>query len=109
MADVVVVGAGVIGLTAAVELQRRGADVTIVAAEEPPDTVSAVAAAVWYPTKVDADPRVLRWGRQTFEVFAAEAAAGVPGVTMRPTRMIIRRPVDAAPWWAPAVPDFTVM
>ncbi|GAA1896108.1 FAD-dependent oxidoreductase [Asanoa iriomotensis] len=109
MADVIVIGAGIIGLTAALALQARGAQVTIVAAEEPQDTVSAVAAAVWYPTKVDADPRVLRWGRRTFDVFTAEAATGAPGVTMRPTRMIIRGPVDAPPWWAPAVPDFTAV
>jgi D-amino-acid oxidase len=68
-----------------------------------------VAAAVWYPTKVDADPRVLDWGRHTFEVFAAEADRGVPGVTMRPTRMIIRRSVATPPWWAAAVPDFAAV
>jgi D-amino-acid oxidase len=105
VADVVVVGAGIIGLTAALELRARGASVTIVAAEEPPDTVSAVAAAVWYPTKVDADPRVLDWGRRTFEVFAGPEAAA-PGVTMRPTRMIVRAD---PPWWAPAVPDFAAV
>ncbi|MDG4826689.1 FAD-dependent oxidoreductase [Asanoa sp. WMMD1127] len=106
--DVVVVGAGIIGLTSAVALQQRGAEVAVVAADEPADTVSAVAAAVWYPTRVDADPRVLAWGARTFEVFRAEAAAGTPGVTMRPTRMIIRHDPRTEPWWAPAVDDFTV-
>ncbi|TDC47252.1 FAD-dependent oxidoreductase, partial [Micromonospora sp. KC207] len=48
-ADVVVVGGGVIGLTAAVVLGQRGARVTVLAADDPADTVSAVAAAVWYP------------------------------------------------------------
>jgi D-amino-acid oxidase len=66
-----------------------------------------VAAAVWYPTRVDADPRVLAWGTRTFAVFAAEAGTGTPGVTMRPTRMIVRHHADTTPWWAPAVPDFT--
>ena len=100
-------GAGIIGLAAALELQADGAEVTIVAADEPGETVSAVAAAVWYPTRIDADPRVLGWGGRTFEVFAGEASNGIPGVTMRPTRMIVRHPVDGQPWWAPAVPDFT--
>ncbi|MEV4617417.1 FAD-dependent oxidoreductase [Asanoa sp. NPDC049573] len=103
--DVVVLGAGIIGLTAALELQAGGAEVRIVAAEEPGDTVSAVAAAVWYPTRIDADPRVLGWGTRTFEAFAAQAGSA-PGVSMRPTRMIVRHPVDGPPWWAPAVPDF---
>ncbi|MEV0717657.1 FAD-dependent oxidoreductase [Asanoa sp. NPDC050611] len=108
MADVVVVGAGIIGLTAALELQATGAEVAIVTAEAPRDTVSAVAAAVWYPTKVDADPRVLGWGRRTFEVFGVEAATAVPGVTMRPTRMVVRHDPGIPPWWAPAIPDFTL-
>jgi len=104
--DVVVVGAGIIGLSSAIRLREAGADVRIVAAEPPRDTVSAVACAVWYPTRTDADPRVLGWGTRTFEVFAEEAAAGVPGVHMLPTRMVLRRREPGAPWWAPAVPDF---
>jgi D-amino-acid oxidase len=106
MADVVVLGAGIIGLTSALALQEKGAEVAVVAAEGPADTVSAVAAAVWYPTRIDADPRVLRWGTRTFEVFTEEASTRTPGVTMRPTRMITRQET-ARPWWAPAVPDFT--
>ncbi|REG01765.1 D-amino-acid:oxygen oxidoreductase (deaminating) [Asanoa ferruginea] len=102
-------GAGIIGLAAALELQADGAEVTIVAADEPGETVSAVAAAVWYPTRIDADPRVLGWGARTFEIFAREAGDGVPGVTMRPTRMIVRHPVDEPPWWASAVPDFAAV
>ncbi|GIF67705.1 D-amino-acid oxidase [Asanoa ishikariensis] len=107
MADVVVLGAGIIGLTSALALQEAGAEVAVVAAEEPQDTVSAVAAAVWYPTRIDADPRVLGWGTRTFEVFSEEAGRGAPGVSMRPTRMIIRSGAEGRPWWAPAVPDFS--
>src|SRR5581483_3236749 len=49
MVDVVVVGAGIAGLTSAVRLQQAGASVAVVTADEPEHTVSAVAAAVWYP------------------------------------------------------------
>jgi D-amino-acid oxidase len=102
--DVVVVGAGIIGLTCAVRLQEAGARVAVVTADEPAATTSAVAAAVWYPTRTDANPRVLDWGVRTYEVLMAQLAAGVPGTARRPTRMIVRRRA-AAPWWAPAVPD----
>ncbi|GIF72439.1 FAD-dependent oxidoreductase [Asanoa siamensis] len=105
MADVIVLGAGIIGLTSALELQVRGAEVTIVTADDPADTVSAVAAAVWYPTRIDADPRVLAWGTRTFEIFKGQTIDRTPGVTMRPTRMKIRHDEDT-PWWAAAVPDF---
>lgn len=104
MADVVVVGAGVIGLTSAIRLREAGARVALVAADPPAETVSAVAAAVWYPTRTDPDPRVLAWAGQTYDELARQAAAGVPGVVMRPTRMFVEPSDD--PWWSPVVPDF---
>ncbi|MEV4537170.1 FAD-dependent oxidoreductase [Asanoa sp. NPDC049518] len=107
MADVVVLGAGIIGLTSALALQDAGAEVEVITTDQPKYTVSAIAAAVWYPTRIDADPRVLGWGNRTFEVFSHEAGTGAPGVSMRPTRMITRRGEQGRPWWAAAVPDFT--
>ncbi|MCA9675068.1 MAG: FAD-binding oxidoreductase, partial [Myxococcales bacterium] len=46
---ITVVGAGVVGLTCAVELQAAGHDVTVVAARTGEATTSAVAAAIWFP------------------------------------------------------------
>ena len=105
MFDVAVVGAGLSGLSCAIRLQQAGARVVVVAADEPQQTVSAVAAAVWYPTRTAADPRVLRWAGRTFDELADQAARGIPGVTMRPTRMLLRGSTET-PWWAAAVPDF---
>ena len=45
-----VLGAGVIGLTTALQLQRRGVDVTIYAAALPPETTSNMALAGFTPT-----------------------------------------------------------
>lgn len=107
MYDVAVVGAGVIGLTCAMRLQAAGARVAVVSPDGPERSASWIAAAVWYPTHTDADPRVLARAGHTFDVLSAQAARGVPGVVMRPTRMLRREPAgDAAPWWAAAVPDF---
>jgi D-amino-acid oxidase len=106
MFDVVVVGAGVIGLTCAVRLQEGGARVAVVTADEPERTVSSVAAAVWYPTHTEGNPRVLDWARRTFAELADQAGRGVPGVVMRPTRMLLRTPASQVPWWAEAVRDF---
>ena len=44
-----VIGCGAIGLTAAIQLQRAGADVTIHARELPPDVLSSSATGVWSP------------------------------------------------------------
>ncbi|WDZ83344.1 FAD-dependent oxidoreductase [Micromonospora cathayae] len=108
VADVIVVGAGVVGLTAAVRLQERGARVTVLTADPPERLVSTVAAAVWYPTHTDADPRVLDWATVTYQEFRRQAGDGVPGVLLRRTRMLQRRAGDGLPWWAAAAGDVTV-
>jgi D-amino-acid oxidase len=103
MADVIVVGGGIIGLTAAVRLRERGADVTVWTPEGPERTVSAVAAAAWYPTRTGFDERVLGWAAATYDQFRRDAFAGAPGVLIRETRNLERSGATAEPWWAPAV------
>jgi D-amino-acid oxidase len=104
--DVVVVGAGVIGLTCAIRLLQRGAKVAVVSADEPAQTVSSVAAAVWYPSHTpDGDPRLLEWARHTFDELTDQAGHDIPGVAVRATRMLQRTPTTT-PWWARAVRDF---
>ncbi|MFC7342010.1 FAD-dependent oxidoreductase [Saccharopolyspora griseoalba] len=104
--DVVVVGGGIVGMTCAVALGRRGARVRVVTADVPARTTSWLAAAVWYPVGIGGDHRVLTFARETFEVFAEQAARGTPGVSMIDTRMLHRRPSPADPWWSAAVPGF---
>lgn len=103
MADVTVLGGGIIGMTAAIRLQERGARVTVVSAADVLETVSAVAAAVWYPTHTDPSPQTRRWAERSYAEFQRQAGAGVPGVLLRRTRMLVRAGV---PWWAP--PDATM-
>jgi D-amino-acid oxidase len=50
--SVAVIGCGVIGLSTARVLQRRGKSVTVYAREMPPETTSNLAGALWYPTSV---------------------------------------------------------
>src|SRR5919199_1463166 len=49
---VAVLGCGVVGLSTALVLQRRGKAVTVYTRELPPETTSNVAGALWYPTHV---------------------------------------------------------
>jgi D-amino-acid oxidase len=102
---VVVVGAGVTGLTCALRLLEAGHRVDVIARDLPRETVSAVAAAIWYPYRAYPPEKVLAWGRASYEVFAgladAEPDAGVR--MLDGTEVVATR--DGRPWWAEAVPD----
>ena len=72
----IVVGAGVVGLTTAVRLREAGIDANVVARDEPLDTTSAVAAALWYPYRALPAERVTAWSAQSYAALAALAGCG---------------------------------
>lgn len=99
---VVVVGAGIAGLSCALRLRERGWSVRVLADAPVEASTSHLAAAVWFPTRAGPRDKVLDWGRRTFAELARQAADGVPGVVMRESLTLYR----AAPepqWWADAV------
>lgn len=98
----VVVGSGISGLTTAISLLEAGHRVRMVAAERAMSTTSAVAAAVWFPTHVAPWERVSGWGAHTFDVLACQAAADVPGMVMRESLSLYRKP-PGEPGWTAAV------
>lgn len=61
-----VIGCGVVGLTTARQLQRRGFDVTVYAEHVPPNTTSNMSLASWTPTSglVDGERRTATWDHQ---------------------------------------------
>jgi D-amino-acid oxidase len=109
MGRVIVVGAGVIGLSCAVRLLEAGHRVDVLARELPRETTSAVAAAIWYPYRAGPLERVLAWSRTSYDVFAALAAEEPDsGVVLREGTEVVPRPSELTrekPWWADAVPD----
>jgi len=80
--DVLVIGAGVSGLTTAICLAEAGSDVTVAAADLPLMTTSAAAGAIWGPHLVGMDDRVARWGRLTLDRLTEMAADPVTGVRL---------------------------
>ena len=105
MGRVIVVGAGVVGLSCAVRLLEAGHRVDVLARDLPLETTSAVAAAIWYPYRAFPPERVLAWSRAAYDEFATIAAADADsGVVLREgTEVVAAR--DEKPWWADAVPD----
>lgn len=80
---VLVIGCGVIGLSTALELQRAGLRVTIAARALPPETVSNVAAAIWYPYAVSPRERCHDWAKVAYGIFHGLARDASSGVIMR--------------------------
>jgi D-amino-acid oxidase len=66
--DVIVVGAGVIGLSTAVRLAEVGLRVRVLTIDKPTETTSARAGAIWGPF-LSEDPRVTGWSYDTLKVL----------------------------------------
>jgi len=81
--DVLVIGAGVSGLTTAVCLAEAGARVAVQAELPPGWTTSAVAGAIWGPHLVGPADRVDRWGLATLERLYELAGPDQPGTGVR--------------------------
>ena len=106
MARVIVIGAGVVGLSCALRLQQAGHRVDVVARDLPLETTSAVAAAIWYPYRAFPYERVTAWSATTYHELERLAADADTGVRMvEGTELHRRRTSD--PWWRSAVPTLT--
>ena len=67
--DVIVVGAGVIGLTTAVVLAERGVRVRVWTRDPVEATTSAVAGALWWPYRIEPVARARAWALQSLDVY----------------------------------------
>lgn len=102
---VLVVGAGVIGLTCAVRLAEAGHRVDVLARDLPLETTSVVAAALWYPYLADPPEQVTAWASASFTQFADIAAndAGSGVRMVSGTEVMRQRTPD--PSWVGIVPS----
>lgn len=83
--QVVVVGAGVSGLTSAICLAEAGWPVRVWAAAMPQETTSSVAGAVWTPPRpAERAAQTLNWTEHSLEVFRELADDPNSGVQMAP-------------------------
>ncbi len=99
---VTVVGAGVVGLTVAHELARAGSAVTVVADRTATESVSSVAAAVWFPYRSGASEASAHWLARSLRRFEAVARDRDAGVDLRAGTVVERR-ADPDRSWVAAV------
>jgi D-amino-acid oxidase len=102
--DVLVIGAGVIGLTTGIRLAEAGLSVTIRTDAPPGQTTSAAAGAVWGPVSVGPPDRVLGWARTGLEVLSKLAAEPGTGVRMATGKEVTVAP-EEPPYWIVLLPD----
>src|SRR5262245_13333868 len=98
---VLVIGAGVSGLTSALCLKRRGFDVVVIADRLAPHVTSVVAGALWeWPPAVcghhydpDSLDRSKTWCARSYQIFVDLARDPTTGVFLRPVTFYFDRPV----------------
>ena len=104
-----VVGAGVSGLTCAVKLLEAGHEVEVISDKFSPDTVSDIAAAIWYPFLTAPVNRSDPWGITTYSVLQGLARdEPESGVVMRDGREYLRE-IVALPSWKDDIASFRVL
>jgi D-amino-acid oxidase len=96
--QVIVVGAGVSGLSCAHDLAAAGMRVDVWTREPPEHTTSTIAAAFWYPYRADPPDRVRAWAMRSYARFAALASQPGTGVAMRDAIEVFPQPIETAPW-----------
>ncbi|MBZ3908912.1 FAD-dependent oxidoreductase [Streptomyces acidiscabies] len=101
---VVVVGAGVAGLTTAVVLAEAGASVHVIA-EQVPGVTSLAAGAMWGPYLVEPKDKVDQWGKRSLAVFRELAESPSTGVRLT-SGIEASRTAEAPPDWAITLPGF---
>ncbi|WP_116041075.1 NAD(P)/FAD-dependent oxidoreductase [Amycolatopsis palatopharyngis] len=103
---ITVVGGGIIGLSCALRLAERGAQVTVRAAAPPQDTTSMVAGGLVYPRHCEPVDRAAGWTAASVAEFRRLATEPGTGVRSVPGRLL-RREQRSVPGWADAVGGMT--
>jgi D-amino-acid oxidase len=103
-ADILVIGAGVIGLTTAVTLAETGSRVLIRTREAPEQTTSAVAGALWGPWMAEPARQANRWAAHTLDILTRLADEPRTGVRLA-SGMDVSNSNSKRPDWFSLIPD----
>lgn len=104
---VLVLGAGVSGLSSGILLLQKGYEVVIWAKDLPPNTTSNKAAALWYPYHCFPKEKAARWAKNTLDylkdylIFDKKSGC----VTRKITEVFEKK--VGVPWWRDAVPNYS--
>ncbi|MDO8583182.1 MAG: FAD-dependent oxidoreductase [bacterium] len=101
---ILILGAGVSGLSTAILLLKKGYSVMIWAKDLPPNTTSNKAAAIWYPYLCYPRNKAIPWAKTTFEYFQNEIMVDPNSGCIARTFTEMFDKLQPAPWWKDAFP-----
>jgi D-amino-acid oxidase len=102
--SVLIIGAGVSGLTTGICLAEAGFSVTIRTARLPEQTTSVAAGALWGPVRIGPHDRVLGWAQHSLAVLTGLADQPGTGVRMA-AGMEVTQTGPELPYWSHLVPS----
>ncbi|XVV09382.1 FAD-dependent oxidoreductase [Actinoplanes sp. CA-131856] len=102
--EVLIVGAGVSGLTTGVLLAESGVRVRLRAERDPSESNSAAAGAIWDPIYAN-HVRVEQWAARSYDVFTQMSEERFPGVRVVDGVEASRAPIPT-PDWALGLPGY---
>lgn len=104
--SILVLGAGVSGLSTGITLLKAGYLVTVWAKDLPPNTTSNQAAAIWWPYLCYPREKAIPWAKSSLRFFKEHLLPDpASGCALTMVHDLQEQPVDN-PWWADAVDNW---
>lgn len=104
--NILVIGAGVSGLSSAILLHDAGNKVSIWAKDLTPDTTSNIAAAFWYPYLCNPRDKAITWSKNTYQYLEKNVMTDDTSGTRYIMFTEYLKEMSPDPWWRPAVEVF---
>lgn len=104
---ILVLGAGVSGLSTGILLLKTGYPTTIWAKDLPPNTTSDKAAAVWYPYLCNPREKAILWSKATFDYFVKEIINDPNSGCIRRKTIEVFTEKKEEPWWKDSLPNYS--
>ncbi|MEP7142087.1 MAG: FAD-dependent oxidoreductase [Ferruginibacter sp.] len=104
--DIIIIGAGISGMSTAYLLTGKGHRITICAAAFSPDITSSRAAAFWFPYHVRNDKRGISWCNTSYQYYKSFAEQPETGISLRQLKKVLRTgQTDEEPIWVDFMPE----
>jgi D-amino-acid oxidase len=104
--NIVIIGAGISGMSTGYLLSGKGYRVTICATSFSPNITSNKAAAFWFPYHIRNDKRGIGWCNTSYEYYKSFAEWPETGISLRQLKKVLRTgEIEEEPIWVDFMPE----